>query len=38
MILKDRRLRGDLIQMFKIMNGLEVVECEKDLNIKERTI
>ena len=36
--LKDRRDRGDLIQMFKIMKGLEVVKWEKDLNIKERTI
>jgi hypothetical protein len=35
--LKDRRVRGDLIQMFKIMKGLDVVEWEKDLNIKERT-
>ena len=26
--LKDRRVRGDLIQMFKIMKGLEVVEWE----------
>ena len=35
--LKDRRVRGDLIQMFKIMKGLELVEWEKDLNIKDRT-
>ena len=35
--LKDRRVRGDLIQMFKIMKGMEVVKWEKDLNIKERT-
>ena len=34
--LKDRRVRGDLIQMFKIMKGLEVVEWEKHLNIKEQ--
>ena len=32
--LKDKRVRGDLIRMFKIM---KVLECEKDLNIKERT-
>ena len=35
--LKDRRVRRDLIQMFKIMKGFEVLEWEKDLNIKERT-
>ena len=35
--LKDRRVRGDLIQMFKIMKRLEVEEWEKYLNIKERT-
>ena len=29
--LKDRRVRGDLIQMFKIMKGLEVVKWEKRL-------
>ena len=34
--LKDRRVRGELIQMFKIMKRLEVVEWEKDFNIKER--
>ena len=27
--IKDRRVRGDLIQMFKIMKGLEVVKWEK---------
>ena len=36
-ILKDMRVRGDLIQMFKIMKELEVVEWEKHLNIKTRT-
>ena len=36
-ILKDRRVRGDQIKMFKIMKGFEVVEWEKDLNIKQRT-
>ena len=33
--LKERRVRRDLIQMFKIMNGFEVVEWEKDF--KQRT-
>ena len=32
--LKDRRVRGDSIQIFKIMKGLEVVEWEKHMNIK----
>ena len=31
--IKDRKVREDLKQMFKIMKGLEVVEWEKDLNI-----
>ena len=35
--LKDRTVKGDLIQMFKIMKKLEVVEWEKDLNAKVRT-
>ena len=35
--LKDKRMRGDLIQMFKIMKRLEVLELEKHLNIKVRT-
>ena len=35
--LKYRRVRGDLIQMFKIMKGLEVVEWKKHLKIKKRT-
>ena len=34
--LKDRRVRGGLIQMFKIMKGLEAVELEKHLYIKTR--
>ena len=33
----ERRVRGDLIQMFKIMKGLEFVEWGKHLNIKSRT-
>ena len=35
--LKDRKVRGYLIQMFKIMNGLDVVKWEKDLSIREIT-
>ena len=34
--LKDRRVRGYLIQMFKFMKRLEVVEWKKQLNIKTR--
>ena len=34
--LKDRRVRGDLMQIFKIMKELEVVKWEKVLNIKEQ--
>ena len=32
--LKDMRVRGEFIQMFKFMKGLEVVEWEKQLKIK----
>ena len=35
--LKERRVSGDLIEMFKIMKELEVVKWGKYLNIKEGT-
>ena len=34
---KDRISREDLIHMYKIIKGLEVVKLKKDLNIKKRT-
>ena len=35
--LKDRRIRGDLIEMYKVMSSRESIDWMKPLNLRKNT-